>query len=326
MLLLLLSLLLSSSLSLSLLRSKKSTLLSLFDVRDKELETYISINSKSWDTERLTLYTMEIESPQQEPAKKGISFSGKFEGIKKQMVTEHMRLGGGEHDVFIFPYRKMQKISCDAKWRNKFQFYAGETLYQFWVDLWQGDCNTLANYFDINRANRQTKLSEAVKGLSSYGSSYIDANGKYDELKKDGVSIGGLVLGQEKDIKKTQESIAALREEAKTKIGEIARKEKENAELAKKNEDLLALMEGNKKMEEALNKAILKLREDSKNNANLKDKYEQDGSQAFGKLVELVELLSKEAVNADLGVLVSSLQKNRKLESFETGIRSILPA
>lgn len=269
---------------------------------------------------------MEIESPQQEPAKKGISFSGKFEGIKKQMVTEHMRLGGGEHDVFIFPYRKMQKISCDAKWRNKFQFYAGETLYQFWVDLWQGDCNTLANYFDINRANRQTKLSEAVKGLSSYGSSYIDANGKYDELKKDGVSIGGLVLGQEKDIKKTQESIAALREEAKTKIGEIARKEKENAELAKKNEDLLALMEGNKKMEEALNKAILKLREDSKNNANLKDKYEQDGSQAFGKLVELVELLSKEAVNADLGVLVSSLQKNRKLESFETGIRSILPA
>ncbi len=94
----------SQVLSLSLHRHKHKKLAhhSLYDVRDKELETYISINENSWENERFSLYTAEIESPQQDAAQKGLLFSKKFSQIKEKMVSEKMRISLGKKKKVLY--------------------------------------------------------------------------------------------------------------------------------------------------------------------------------------------------------------------------------
>lgn len=299
-------------------------------LKDKELETYISINSKSWGNDRAALYTYEISSPQQEIVKKGIAFNTNFartHPTKSLFIDGVLKTSNGDKQVNVFPYRNMQKITCDDHLRNKFQFYANSNFYQFWVDLWASDCKTLANYLDTNRVARQAKLSEVVGKLASYANTYVESNRETTNFNLRTASNTDSISTQEFNIRLTETSIQAFQAETSKRAYEIAEAEKKNVDYTTKAENLRAEIDQNYKNIQGLEESIEKLESDANSHADSKAQYDKNAEDALKKVEELLALLKIEAPGANgLEGLAEELKKSRNIQDFENVLRDILPS
>lgn len=308
-------------------------------LKDNELETYMSMNKNSldllfnaWGNHQYgsTLYTYELASPQQEPVKQGLVFASDFSqkyDTKDMFLKSSLTTPKGKKSVYVLPYRNMQKIYCNANLRNKIEFYANNTRFDYWLDMWESDCRTLANYFDTNRVARQAKLSEVVGQMSAYADTYIQSQQEFNKFESKTASNVDSISVQQSNIQVTVMSISHFTNESSNKIDEISQAEKKNAEFTTKAEDIKGEIEQDGLLIETLQGNIDEFETQSSGHEENKKLYDENAENSLKRLEELIELLKVEAPgDSELDSVVQLLKKEKDLEGFEKTVRSILPA
>ena len=303
-------------------------------IRDRELETYISSNSTFFGFivwgEKASLYTYEIQSPQQEGPTKGIVFSTDFTAIQRPnglFFPSLLKTPSGNRNVSVLPYRTMQKISCNDYLRNKIEFYSNATFYQFWVNLWSSDCHSLANYLDTNRVARQSKLREVVGEMSKYANSYIEASREFMKFGVQTASISDSLLTQQFAERLSTSAISILQNATKAKSADITTAERAHAELTTETESFRSQIEYIHKIIDTNTDSIAKLEEDSTSNAHSKAHYDGNAENELIKAQELLNLLMVEIPNSEeLKSLLTELVEKKDLDIFERTLISLLPA
>ena len=299
-------------------------------VKDHELDTALEVNGAGWSKQRGILYTYELTSPQQEAVKKGIVLSTDFSSedpTANLMMKTTLVVGSTSKQVYVFPFRNMQAITCSDTGWNRLELYAKKTSYHLWVDLWGDDCRTLASQFDSVRMTRQSKLSQAVKDLSGYANSYITAMQEVANFEAQTNSIENSMNGQNFAIKTTELTIGAFQDQTKAKEQEIAGVMKDISDLNTKVNNLNINILQNQNKVDGLEDSIKKLEGDETSSEDAKETYDKNAADSL-KLIEdwLKQLIVEAPTAKELQGLVANLKANKDLTAFDGILRSILPS
>jgi hypothetical protein len=159
----------------------------------------MAFNGGSW-TGDVKIYLKEVDGPSSWPDVRGIVFSSNFG--RTNFVKYHYNTPNWNLDVYYLPYRNLNSITCNASGSNRAVTSDGTTTYDIWLNVWESECNTIANYMDSNRRSRQSTLAKTAKDLSSYANDYVTNVNTYEGLVAGSTTLSG-------QLKTTQTSLAS---------------------------------------------------------------------------------------------------------------------
>jgi hypothetical protein len=159
------------------LRAKKASTKARYS-RGEET-TQVAFNGGSWGSDA-KIYLKEVDGPSSYPDIRGIVFSTNFG--RNNLVAYTYNNFTPKLNVYYLPYRNLNSITCQASGTNRAITSDGTTTYDIWLNVWESECNTIVNYMDNNRRNRQATLAQAAKDLSTYATDYVNNLSTYEGL------------------------------------------------------------------------------------------------------------------------------------------------
>jgi hypothetical protein len=165
-----------------------------------EESSNIAFNGNWWN-DNVKIYLREVDGPTSWGHVRGIVFNNNYNRNNLVKWTD------GGKTYYYLPYRNLNGITCNAWGSNRAVTSDGTTTYDIWLDVWESECNTISNYLDTNRRNRQTTLSQVAKDLSTYCGDYVTNLATYNTLNTAGSDLKGTLATLDTNLKSTNDDI-----------------------------------------------------------------------------------------------------------------------
>ena len=304
----------------------KSLTSSKADIYNVILETQIARNNGSWD-QKGKLYTWSLEKPPVNSAiAKGMCFSTNFAG---DTVNHFVSSKYNNQAVYYMPYKNMGNISCNSSGINRLQFFGAMNIFfDFWVDLWQGDCEKLANTFNNNRNKRIQQIMEDVEVYGKYAGYVSEYHERLVKTNTENVNYDTLIADAATKIKNTETLIKTETDNFNAASSKLNEANKVVAELEAKNGQIGEEIKLNDSQIAEWTEIIDSAKNSMTSKSQLKENLTNEAENSMKILKEIIAALNAEAPNdAELitGAL-SAVEGSKDLEGFKGQLGKLLPA
>jgi hypothetical protein len=288
-----------------------------------EERTQMAFNGGSWGDDA-KIYLKEVDGPTSDPDVRGIVFSSNFGKNNFQSFTYNN--ANYNLQVYYLPYRNLNKITCQASGSNRAITSDGTTSYDIWLNVYEAECNTIANYMDANRRARQATLAKAAKDFSTYGTDYVTNIVTYEGLLSGSTTIAAQITSLNTALATTNADITRYTKLSLDTGKTIASEEKTLSGLQTKSSEFQIIKDSNEIQTTQINASIDSLRAQGTSTATTKATYQSNAAAALTNFQLYLEALKIEAPS-DVTVLTAALASLQALNSDDckTKINSVIP-
>jgi hypothetical protein len=171
---------------------------------DLNIQSYIKIatggaNYGSW-SEKSNLFYGDINTSDSLYIK-GIVFKDK---IYSGLVASK--------NFFYLPYRNLNDIYCNADGWNSLYTSDGKNNFRINVDLWEGDCKTLATKLQNYRTKRIDTINSSLKRYNELANLYILNMSLLKKESQNSLNIDKEISNNNEDMKMQKEKIKSLQD------------------------------------------------------------------------------------------------------------------
>jgi len=288
------------------------------------MKTAMKFNGGSWSEDQ-KIYLKEIDGPASYPDLRGIVFSTNFG--KSNFAT--YTYTAYNLNVYYLPYRNLNQITCNSSGWNRAQTSDGTTSYDIWLDVWESECNTIANYLDANRRSRQATLSTAASNFATYGTDYVTNLSTYESLVAGGKTLTSQISTLSASLLATDSDIAKYTKLSSDTGASVATEQITLSTMQAKSSTLQALISSNNAQKLLIQASLDSLKAQGTSAATSKDTYTKSATDAMTAFNLYLDALKIEAVQ-DATTLTTISSAKTSLDSLnsddaKTKINSIIP-